>query len=295
VRVSDKMIFEGASKRSGKARDEMEAASNEASTGVRVQHPWDDPAAASAVVGLRASANRMQAIGDIADRTTGELNAADDALNGMDNVLGRARELAVQFSNDTYSATERAAASHELDGLLAQTREFANARYGSRFLFAGFKDNTQPFDASGAYNGDSGIRQAEVAPGQFEDASVAGDQIFKGTGGGVDIFASLQSLKNALASNDAATIQTSVGSIDSSIDQVVQGRARLGTAVNVFETAKSAADVAVEADKSAASKRTDADVVTSATRLAFAQRALDASLTASAKSFELTLLDKLGR
>ncbi len=33
----------------------------------------------------------------------------------------------------------------------------------------------------------------------------------------------------------------------------------------------------------------------SATRLAYAQRALDAALTASAKTFQLTLLDKLGR
>ena len=293
MRVTDKLIFEGASKRSGKARDDVEAASREASTGVRVQHPWDDPGAASTVVGLRASANRMQAIGDIAERATGELNAADEALSGMDNVLNRAHELAVQFSNDTYSPQERAAAAHELDGLLAQTREFANARFGGRYLFAGFKDNAAPFDATGVYSGDSGVRQAEVAPGQFEAASVPGDQVFKGAGGGIDLFASLQSLKTALAGNDSGAIRASVGTLDSGIDQVVQSRARIGTAVNVFDTARSAALVAVQSDNTAASKRTDADVVASATKLAFAQRALDAALTASAKSFQLTLLDKL--
>jgi len=295
VRVTDKMIFEGANKRSSKARDEVEAAAREASTGVRVQHPWDDPAAAAAVVGLRSSARRMEAIGDLAQRASDELNAADQALGGMNDVLNRARELAVQFSNGTYSASDRATAAAELDGLLAQTRQYANTKFGGRYLFAGFKDNAEPFDGNGAYFGDSGVRQAEVAPGQFENASITGDSVFKGTGGGVDIFATLNTLRTALTTNDSGALQVSIGDVDQSIDQVVQGRTRAGSAVNVFDTARSAALVAVDADTAAASKRTDADVVASATRLAFAQRALDAALTASAKTFQLTLLDKLGR
>jgi flagellar hook-associated protein 3 FlgL len=295
VRVTDKMIFDGANKRSTRARDEVEAAAREASTGIRVQHPWDDPAAASAVVGLRSSATRMKTIGELAQRASDELNAADQALDGMNVVLNRARELAVQFNNGTYSASDRATAAAEIDGLLAQSLTYANTKFGGRYLFAGFKDNTEPFDSAGGYFGDSGIRQAEVAPGQFENASITGDSVFKGTGGGVDIFATLNNLKNALTTNDTGVLQTSITDVDSSIDQVVQGRTRAGTQVNVFDTAYAAAQVAVDADTAAASKRTDADVVASATRLAYAQRALDAALTASAKTFQLTLLDKLGR
>lgn len=295
MRVTDRMIFEGANKRSSKAREEMEAAGREASTGLRVQHPWDDPAAASAVVNLRSAAKRMETIGEMAQRASDELNATDQALDGMNFVLNRARELAVQFNNATYSASDRAAAASEIDGLLAQTLSFANAKFAGRYLFAGFKDSTEPFDATHTYYGDAGVRRGEVAPGQFEDASINGGALFKGVGGGVDIFATLTTLKTALATNDVATLSTTIGAVDSSIDQVVQGRARAGTGINVFDTANSAAQVAVEAHSTAASKRTDADVVASATRLAYAQRALDAALTASAKTFELTLLHKLGR
>jgi flagellar hook-associated protein 3 FlgL len=289
------MIFDGASKRSGRARDEVMTAANEASTGIRVTHPWDDPGAAAAVIGHRAGASRMEAVGEIAQRASGELNAADGALGAMNEVLSRARELAVQFSNDSYSADERAAASQEIDGLIAETRSLANTRFGGRYLFGGFKDNAEPFDAAGNYTGDAGIRQAEVAPGQFEDASISGRAVFKGNGTGVDIFATLDTLKTALATNSTGGINASITAVESSIDQVVQGRTRAGTAVNVFETASSAAQVAADSDKAAASKRTDADVISSATRLAYAQRALDAALTSSAKSFQLTLMDKLGR
>src|SRR5436190_13613853 len=115
------MIFDGANKHSSRAREEVQAAGREASTGIRVQHPWDDPAAASAVIGLRSGAKRMETIGEMAQRASDELNAADQALDGMNFVLNRARELAVQFNNATYAPAERAAAATEIDGLLAQT------------------------------------------------------------------------------------------------------------------------------------------------------------------------------
>jgi flagellar hook-associated protein 3 FlgL len=294
VRVTDKMIFEGASRRAGKARDELLAATQEASTGVRVVRPWDDPGAASKVITHRAGADRMAAIAETASRAAGELEAVDGALGGMNDLLNEARALAVQFSNDTYSPNERAAAASEIQGLIAQAVTLGNSRHGGRYLFGGFKDAAPPFATDGAYLGDDGIRRVEVAPGQFEDASVRGDLLFNGANGGVDIFGTLNAFKTALSTNDKAGIENALGGIESSIDQIVQGRAKAGTAVNVFETAIAASEVARDADKAAASKLTDADVFSSASRLAYAQRALDAALTASAKSFEPSLLKKLG-
>jgi flagellar hook-associated protein 3 FlgL len=295
VRVTDKMIFDSANTRSARARSGVDDASRQMSTGLRVEHPWDDPSAAAGIIRLKSGSDRSSAIAEVATRVVSELNATDEALGGMNDVLSRARDLAVQFGNGTYAAEERAAAATEVNGLIQQTLTFANTRFGGRYLFAGFRDSTQPFDGTGAYSGDDGIRRAEVAPGQFEDASVSGSKIFQGTGGGVDIFATLRSLKTALEGNDAETVRASIATVDQSIDQVTQGRAKAGTGVNVFETARSAALAAQEGNDAAASKLSDADVIATASKLALAQRALDASLTASAKSFNLSLLDKLGR
>jgi flagellar hook-associated protein 3 FlgL len=295
VRVTDKMLFDSASLLSGRARDNVEEASQEVSTGVRVQHPWDDPGAAAAVIGQKAHADRMQAIGKLADQASDELNAADDALGQLDNVLNRAQQLATQFANDTYSASERAAAGQEVDGLVAQALTLANTKFGSRYVFGGFKDNAPPFDATGAYQGDSGVRQVEIAPGQYEGVSVPGDSLFGGpsTPGSSDLFATLKNLSTALKTNDVASITGSLESIGQGIDQVLQGRAKTGTAVNVLQTAVSASQVAVQSDTAASAKLTNADVVTSASKLAFAQQALNAALTASAKSFQFSLVDKL--
>jgi flagellar hook-associated protein 3 FlgL len=295
VRVTDKMIFEGANRRSGRAREELEAATREASTGLRVHRPWDDPGAAAQIIGHRASADRAEAIRSNAERATSELNAADGALDGMNIVLDQAKQLALQFANSTYSPEERAHAASVVDGLIAQAITLGNARHGGRYLFGGFKENAPPFDATGAYAGDDGVRRVEVAPGQFEPASVEGNSIFKGANGGTDIFAGLNALKAALTGNDNAGLQTSIANMEQGIDQVIAGRARIGTGVNVFEMAQAAAEVARDSDKEQVANRSEADVISSATRLAYAQRALDAALTASAKSFELTLMSKLGR
>lgn len=293
MRVTDKMIFERAAALSGRAREEAEAAAIAASTGVRVRHPGDDPTAAGLLVTHRTASQRLAAIEQVADRAADELSAADGALGGVNDVLIRARELAIQFANGTYSAADRAAGANELRGLSGELLALANTQFGNRYLFAGHRDRTPPFDAAGTFTGDAGIRQLEIAPGVVEDASVRGDVFFKGAGGGVDLFTTLSALETALAANDITGVQNTLDAFDAAMTQISGGRSRVGHAANLFATAVQTARVARETEDVAAGHLADADMITSASRLALAQRALDAALTASARSFDLTLLSKL--
>jgi flagellar hook-associated protein 3 FlgL len=295
VRISDHWIFDQAATRSGAAREKVDIAVAETSSGLRVRHPGDDPAAAGMVVQRRLAEKRWGALAEAAGRSSDELSASDNALGGIADALSRAREIAVQMSNSTYNATERAAAGQEIGGLLRTSIALLNTRVGNRYVFGGRRDEVAPFDAAGAYLGDNGARQVEIAPGVLQDASVHADVIIKGTGGGVDVLTELQNLQAALQANDITGVQGTLDGLDTSINQVAHGRAQLGTAMNMFDTAKSAARTAGNTETTAVSHLADADVIESASRLALAQRALDASLTASARSFDLTLLDKLGR
>jgi flagellar hook-associated protein 3 FlgL len=295
VRISDAWIFEQASVRSGAARERVDAAVEETSTGLRVRHPGDDPAAAGQVVQRRQAEKRWTTLGEVAKRAADELAASDNALGSVGDALARARELAVQMSNDTYSPEERAAAAEEVAGLYRGVVAQLNTRVGNRFVFGGRRDETSPFDAAGAYLGDAGVRQVEIAPGVLESSSVRADIIIKGVGGGVDVLAELQDLQTALAGNDMVNIRASLDGLDASINQVSQGRAQVGTGMNLFDAAVAAARTAATGETTGISHLQDADVIESASKLALAQRALDASLTAAARSFDLTLLDKLGR
>lgn len=293
MRVTEKMIFEGAASTAGKARARAEEAMEQASTGLRVSHPGDDPGAAGLIAFHRMGAIRFDSIVQSVTRATDELGAADGALNGVGNVLSRARELAVQLSNSTYSASERATAASEVSGLLQQTVGLLNTRVGNRYIFGGTSDATPPFDATGGYLGDVGTRQVEIAPGIWQDASVRADVALKGVGGGTDVLATLTALSSALASNDVAGVQASLTGLDAGIGQVAAARSGAGTAMSVLDAAAEAGRAGKDSEEITLSNLADADAIESASRLALAERALDAALTASARSFRLSLLDKM--
>jgi flagellar hook-associated protein 3 FlgL len=294
MRVTDKMIFERAKVAMGVNRDRVQDAVAENSSGLKVEHAWDDPGANAPVVAHRLAIKRFEAIETVAERTSQELVAADNALGSIGESLSRARELAVQLANDTYSANDRAGAAREVQQLVSHAVGMLNTQVGNRYIFGGNKDATPPFDAAGAYLGDTGVRRVEVFPGVLQDASIRADVVAKGVGGGVDVLAAMNTLATAFAANDVATIRASLTTLDQGISQVSVGRAQGGAAMNTLDVAVAAARQSANGEKATLADLTEADVFESATRLQLAERALEASLSAAVRSFDLSLLKKLG-
>src|SRR6266700_4931320 len=135
MRVTDRMMFDAATMNAAKSRDRAQSAMEEVSTGMRVVHPGDDPAVAAAMVRGQQTVDRLNAINQNASRATDEVDAADASLQGLSNVLARARELAVQMGNDTYSAADRAGAATEIDGLVRQAVTLMNRDVNGRYIF----------------------------------------------------------------------------------------------------------------------------------------------------------------
>lgn len=293
MRVTDRMIFDGASRSAQGARERMNAAIQETSSGAKLVHPGDDPVAAGLSVSRRYGAERFAAIESGVSRASDELAVADTALGSLGDLVSRAQELAVQMSNSTYSESDRRAAAAEAATLVDQAVALLNTRHGTRYLFGGTADGAPPFSPDGAYHGDAGIRQVEIAPGVLADASIRADTAFTGAGGGVDVLGTLKELSRSLEANDPAAIRATLGNLDAGVSQVARARSSAGARMAALDTAQGIAKSAQDALKVEISHLEDADPIDAATRLALAQQALDASLTASATSFHLTLLDKL--
>jgi flagellar hook-associated protein 3 FlgL len=293
VRVTETMIFQRTADRANGALANVARAQSELSTGLRVQSPGDDPQAAGMLVRHRFDKSRITAIQSGAQRAIDELNAADSALEGVKTSLARAQVLSTQFGNDTYSASDRASAAQEIDGLFKQVVGDLNTRFGDRYLFGGFKDNNPPFDGTGAYQGDAGIRQVEVAPGVYDDASFRADEMAKGVGGGVDILGTLQNLSTALRSNDGEAIRASISALETGLNQVSSARSRVGTSVNIFTSTVSACSLQIIDKKKVISELGDADALEASSNLSLAQYALNATLSATAKTLDFSLVNLL--
>lgn len=293
MRVSERMIYDNVMRNAGAARSRVEDASNVASTGLRVSRASDDPAAAAELATRRQALSRADAIADATGRASDELDAADGALNTVTTSLARAREIAVQFSNATYSATDRAGVATEVDQLGQQIIAALNQQVGNRYIFGGSIDDKPPFDTSGNYLGDAQTRKVEIAPGVLQDASVRADVAIKGANGGVDVLSMLKSLSTALQTNDVAALQSSLDTIASATAQVSAARTQVGATQNTLSDAQAVAKSASTLEKTAISRAGDADSIDAASQLALAQRALQASLDSGAQTFQFSLLDIL--
>lgn len=293
MRVTENLMFTSAARHSMAARARHQQAADVMATGKRVTHPWEDPAAAALVARHRASENTWKAVGEVAGRASDELGAADAALDDLHVIFVRARELAVQLANGSYSAADRSAGGAEVRQFHDQVRAELNRDMGGRYLFGGSKDNAPPFDAAGAYVGDNVIRQAELAPGMRITANVHADTVANGGFDGADLLLQLDTLATAMSTNDIAGIQASLTGLEQATGRLSVARAGLGSDQNLLDAAVVLARSVEDGEKIQSANLAEADVIDAATRLAQAQQALEAAVTASAKSYATSILDML--
>jgi flagellar hook-associated protein 3 FlgL len=299
MRVTDQMMFDQANRSNGLARSRVERDIAQTSSGLRVTHPGDDPAAAGLLVQSRFLQERFTAIAQAAETASSDLTVADAAAGAIGNELIRAHEIAMQLVNPTYSAEQRVTAAAEVDQIYTAVLAQLNTEAGDRYLFGGNRDDSAPFDATGTYLGDTAVRKVEIAPGVYAPAAVRADAAVKGidpfTGAvtGVDVMTTLHGLSTALRANDVAGIRSTLDSLFLGISQVSELRGQIGSAQSSMDTAAATNKAAQGDEKLRGAGLGDIDIIEATTSLAQAQQALEASLAASAQGLRFTLLDYL--
>jgi flagellar hook-associated protein 3 FlgL len=287
------MIYDASLAQTGRTRESLATAQGELSSGIRVQHPGDDPVAAALSIGHTVDRARFSAVAKNAQRAADEINAADTALAGITTVANRALEIATQFGNDSYTPTDRATAAVEVAGLFNEVVNLLNTTFGGRFIFGGFRDDSPPFAQDGNYQGDDNLRTVEVAPGLYQPASMNANAIVRGNGNGVDLLQTLSELSTALRNSDGVAIRASLNGFNASIGQLAAGRTQAGMSQDAFQSAVTTAQTASSDETVSIGKLLDADFFDASTRLASAQYALNATLAAAVRTLNMSLTDKL--
>jgi len=293
MRVTSRMSFDLAQAQMMAARDRAVQAQQQVTTGMRVDHPGDDPAAAGVMVSQGIAIQRLDTIDKTTSGAQGEVQTADGALQSVSTLLQRAQDLAIQLGNDTYSATERAAGSQEINSISSQIVQLMNTQVGGRYIFGGNVDSTPPFDATGAYSGDAAVRQIEIAPGLLQASSIRADITMKGVGGGVDVFSTLSALSTALANNDGAAVRSSVTGINQATDQISSALTTTGGILSAFDSAQQIGSVAKDSAQKVLSAQSEVDIFKATSDLTLAQQSLQATLAVTAQSFNVSLLNYL--
>jgi flagellar hook-associated protein 3 FlgL len=173
------------------------------SSGRRINQLSDDPIGATRVLALRnveASLTQYQSNINTAQPF---LQQADTVLSNVTEALNRARELALQLANDTYSPADRQAAAAEVQQLQQQVLSLANTKVGNCTLFGGYLNGSPAFTQGAAgvdYVGDNGQIQVQTSATNNLAINLVGNRVFQGVGspGGIGVFDVLQDLQATL-------------------------------------------------------------------------------------------------
>jgi flagellar hook-associated protein 3 FlgL len=170
-------------------------------SGRRILTPSDDPIAAARSLEIRESLSRLDQFDRNATVASNRLALEEEALNSVNNVLQRVRELALQANNATQSNESRGLIAVEMREHLDHLVQMANQRDGNgRHLFSGNLESVAPVTRSGSsfsYNGDQGQRLIQIGETRQVADSDPGSAVFFNIRNGNGDFASIASAGNS--------------------------------------------------------------------------------------------------
>ncbi len=290
----------------------------------RVNAPSDDPVGNVKLMSIRNETLDNEQFERNANLAKTFLNYTDSSLEELTNLLGRAKELAIgQASSAANGAESRMMVAEEVRNILNEASSIANRRLGERHIFAGYMTHSQPFDDGYQYRGDDGNIMVEVQKDVFVGMNIPGKELFLGANpkvvdpqnqesseglpgqpelamsrptskiSGENLFDTLEALRVGLMTNDVDQIRATLEPLDRISNRVITTRAQVGARTAGIDTAIANMGKKNVFNAELQSGIEDADVIQVVSDMAREESVLRASLQASNKLIQPTLLEFL--
>lgn len=220
------------------------------STGLRINRASDDAAGLSVSEQMRTQVSGMVQAKRNGSDGIALLNIAEGAVNEIEAMLQRMRELAVQSANDTLTTTERAYTNQEYQALMSEIDRITNVtQYNTQTLLDG---KIGSFGAAGSVSSILHIGPNAKTEDRIT-VSIDGTSTGKLTVGGSSVTTQLRA-------------ESAIRSIDVAINSVNKLRSDLGAFINRLEHAINNLDNQTHNTQSAESAIRDADFAEESTQ-----------------------------
>ncbi len=289
--------------------NQLQKYENQLSSKVKVDKISDNPVAAAKILKAKSELKAQEQYSTNMEYTSGWLRSVDDALASVDDVLLRAREIAVRGSNGATAIESSKAMGEEVNSIIGELVHIANTDYNGSYIFAGGRNGNAPFtitedginvtvhfDGGGSDLADTYSQKVEISKGVTIDLS-AGQMSFHTEASGDtrinSVFSTLDQLRKSLMNGEQVMAGNLIGEIDSLINNVISERAVVGAKSNRIEQAKDRAESFNTSINTLISILEDTDYAEASALYKTQQAVYEASLSVGANIIQPSLLDFL--
>jgi flagellar hook-associated protein 3 FlgL len=291
MRVTESLRYSQVNQRLASLRSKYQQAAKEATTGLRVNAPSDDPVSAADGVRTASALTRNESFQRNIDLVRGDAEMAESSLAEAGSIFQRALELAMQGANGSNSEDQRNALAIEAQQLVSQVIEVANTKGSQGYLFSGTRTDTAAFDSDGVFQGNDESHIIQTGAGTTTIANVSGAQAFT-SAGGRNVIQDLQSFATALSVNDANGIRESLNALQASHDQIARERSQAGLLVNRLDLSSTMLEDGNVGLTKHLSDTIGVEAEDVYTRLIQLESSLSESVTVSKRLLNLTNIDR---
>jgi flagellar hook-associated protein 3 FlgL len=283
--------------------ENMQKYQNQLASGKEVSRPSDNPLLVSKIMDLSNNILQNKQYNTNISDSLGWARTQDGALNNVNATLNRIRDLMIYGANGSLSETDRLAIYDEVNTKVQELADTLNTNFDGRYIFAGQKTLSTPFDATSGtliYNGSTEDITREISKGVTIDLLTNGNQIIETTGtsdgGSNDNLGTLLN-KVLKALQDGTGLDNLSGDyladLDKHIDNVLQVRSKIGAIDNRLQTAKSRNESENLNLNTLLSEREDIDIAEKYMEFSVMKSVYHASLAVGAQILQPSLLDYL--
>jgi flagellar hook-associated protein 3 FlgL len=292
MRIATSTLFDGLERRIQQLTEGLNTVTEKLASQKTINRPSDNPLGAASAIGYRNLLSQVAQYGRNLNIGKSWMDSSESALSQSQDVVIRAKEIAVQMANAGQSAATRSNMATEVDHLLDQAISLGNSQVGGKYIFSGYQTGTASFVKfnngtidTAQYNGDGNDFQVAIGQGETLAVGRNGQTVFMDS----TLFDTLGGLKLALESNDLTGIQQALTDLDGSLDHFNDQLADVGARANRLETRQSILQNMTLDFKEQLSLVEDADIAEMSIELKQVEMAYQAALLTTSRVGNLSL------
>ncbi len=263
----------------------------QASTGSKLIDSSDDPSAIGSVFSSRTSIAKSDRYLETISDTQDSIDILDGYLDSAEQIMVRAKEIAVAAANGSLSQDDLDTYADEVDELQEALLSIANAQVDGKYIFAGYDEDNQPFSGDPVvYTGTSDHKVVEISSGQTVQTNLTGDEVFMSP---YDSFSILSDLENNLSTGNTTALNSSLTDLENSADQIRSVRSEMGNLNSRLDDVSTMLENLQLQMEERLSSYQDADLVEVMSGISQAELSYEAALNVSSRLTELSILDYL--